>query len=87
MPGQEQKHAAQQQVVHLPHACACAGCEKAKFSWYKLVMLSILAGAYVGFGYTTALMVGGLMEQAPSNPDQSAGSWLFRFAGCMPHIS
>jgi hypothetical protein len=47
------------------------GCEKAKFSWYKILMLSILAGAYVGFGYTTALQVGGLMDQAPSNPDKS----------------
>ncbi|KAF5841851.1 Formate/nitrite transporter-domain-containing protein [Dunaliella salina] len=50
---------------------AHVGGEKAKYSWYKLVLLSVLAGAYVGFGYTTALQVGGNMNQAPSNPDKS----------------
>jgi len=37
-------------------------------------MLSLLAGAYVGLGYTTALQAAGLMDQAPSNPDRSSVS-------------
>lgn len=36
-----------------------------------MLLLSIVAGCYVGFGYTTALQVGGTMNQAPSNPDKS----------------
>jgi formate/nitrite transporter FocA (FNT family) len=36
-----------------------AGEEKAKFQWYKMLMLTVIAGCYVGFGYTLCLQVGG----------------------------
>ena len=44
------------------------GEEKAKYSLYKLVMLSTIAGCYVGFGYTTCLIVGGNLNEAPRYP-------------------
>eukprot|EP00200_Dunaliella_tertiolecta_P000484 CAMPEP_0202365834 /NCGR_PEP_ID=MMETSP1126-20121109/16697_1 /ASSEMBLY_ACC=CAM_ASM_000457 /TAXON_ID=3047 /ORGANISM="Dunaliella tertiolecta, Strain CCMP1320" /LENGTH=340 /DNA_ID=CAMNT_0048960783 /DNA_START=406 /DNA_END=1428 /DNA_ORIENTATION=+ len=50
---------------------ARTGGEKCKFPFYKLAYLSILAGAYIGFGFATALLVAGTMNQAPSNPDKS----------------
>ncbi|KAF5836187.1 hypothetical protein DUNSADRAFT_6296 [Dunaliella salina] len=46
------------------------GAEKSKYDWYKLVMLAFLAGCYLSFGYSTALLVSGTMEQAPSNSDK-----------------
>ncbi|KAF5840578.1 Formate/nitrite transporter-domain-containing protein [Dunaliella salina] len=52
-------------------AMARAGGEKCKFPFYKLAYLSILAGAYIGFGFAIALLVAGGMNQAPSNPDKS----------------
>jgi hypothetical protein len=36
-----------------------AGEEKAEFGWLKLCTLCIIAGCYVGFGFTLCLMVGG----------------------------
>ena len=39
--------------------CAHHGEEKARFGWLKLLVLSVVAGCYVGFGYTICLMVGG----------------------------
>ncbi|GLC41613.1 hypothetical protein PLESTB_000696500 [Pleodorina starrii] len=45
--------------------CAHHGEEKSKFAWYKLWTLSIIAGCYVGFGYTTCLLIGGTLLQAP----------------------
>lgn len=38
---------------------ALTGEEKSKFGLLKLVLLSIIAGCYVGFGYTICLHVGG----------------------------
>lgn len=61
-------------VFHPPLNPSSTGWEKSRFCWYKLLMLSLLAGAYVGLGYTTALQAAGLMDQAPSNPDASAVS-------------
>mmetsp|Transcript_12562 Transcript_12562/g.34336 ORF Transcript_12562/g.34336 Transcript_12562/m.34336 type:complete len:389 (-) Transcript_12562:940-2106(-) len=46
------------------------GGEKSKYDWYKLVMLAFLAGCYLSFGYSTALLVSGTMKEAPSNPDK-----------------
>ncbi|KXZ54820.1 hypothetical protein GPECTOR_4g891 [Gonium pectorale] len=45
--------------------CAHHGEEKSKFPWYKIWVLSIIAGCYVGFGYTTCLIIGGNLVQAP----------------------
>ncbi|GBF89071.1 transporter yrhG [Raphidocelis subcapitata] len=39
--------------------CAHHGEEKAQFGWLKLLVLSVIAGCYVGFGFTICLMVGG----------------------------
>ena len=47
------------------------GEEKAKYSLYKLTMLSIIAGCYVGFGYTTCLIMGGNLNAAPRYPTSS----------------
>jgi formate/nitrite transporter len=47
------------------------GEEKAKYSLYKLTMLSLIAGCYVGFGYTTCLIVGGNLNAAPRYPVSS----------------
>ncbi|PNW80928.1 hypothetical protein CHLRE_07g335600v5 [Chlamydomonas reinhardtii] len=45
--------------------CAHHGEEKYNYPWYKLWVLTIIAGCYVGFGYTTCLLVGGMLDQAP----------------------
>ncbi|KAG2490872.1 hypothetical protein HYH03_010790 [Edaphochlamys debaryana] len=45
--------------------CAHHGEEKAKFPWYKITILCIIAGCYVSFGYTTCMLVGGMLNQAP----------------------
>jgi hypothetical protein len=55
-------------MINLPpsHAGAiwhAAGLEKAKFGWLKLLMLSTVAGCYVGFGFTLCLLVGGNLGQ------------------------
>lgn len=52
--------------------CAHHGEEKAKFPWYKIWILTIIAGCYVGFGFTTCLLVGGMLQQAPEvgTPEQ-----------------
>mmetsp|Transcript_8744 Transcript_8744/g.18647 ORF Transcript_8744/g.18647 Transcript_8744/m.18647 type:complete len:452 (+) Transcript_8744:184-1539(+) len=47
--------------------CAHHGEEKSKWPSYKFLFLSIVAGCYVSFGYTTCLQIGGLLDQAPSN--------------------
>eukprot|EP00983_Pelagomonas_calceolata_P121924 1160854-Pelagomonas_calceolata.AAC.5 len=52
------------------------GGEKSKYDWYKLVMLAFLAGCYLSFGYSTALLVSGTMKEAPSNPDKDELSLL-----------
>lgn len=39
--------------------CAHHGDEKAKFGWLKLWTLSIIAGCYVGYGFSLCLLVGG----------------------------
>ena len=39
--------------------CLAAGEEKAKFHWSKVALLGIVAGCYVGFGFTLCLLVGG----------------------------
>jgi len=35
------------------------GEEKAAFGWLKLWMLSIIAGCYIGIGFTICLIIGG----------------------------
>ncbi|KAG2491238.1 hypothetical protein HYH03_010446 [Edaphochlamys debaryana] len=45
--------------------CAHHGEEKSKYPWYKLMLLTMAAGFYVGFGYTTCMLVGGMLDQAP----------------------
>lgn len=52
-------------MVRLPSLLLLAGEEKSKYPWYKIWLLSIVAGFYVGFGYTTTLLVGGMLDQAP----------------------
>jgi hypothetical protein len=39
------------------------GDEKAKFHWTKVALLSIIAGCYVGLGFTLCLIVGGNMPK------------------------
>jgi len=46
------------EIVHHGH-------EKTKYPTYKVILLSIVAGCYVGFAFTTALLVGGSMNEAP----------------------
>lgn len=45
--------------------CAHHGEEKSKYPWYKIWILSMIAGCYVGFGYTTCLLIGGNLSFAP----------------------
>jgi formate/nitrite transporter len=47
------------------------GVEKSKYPWYKVMLLSIVAGGYVGLGATTCYLIGGMMNQAPWYPDES----------------
>lgn len=47
------------------------GYEKSLYPWYKVLLLSIIAGGYVGLGATTCFLIGGLMKQAPWNPNTS----------------
>ncbi|PNH08103.1 putative formate transporter [Tetrabaena socialis] len=57
-------------------ARAASGEEKSKFVWYKIWTLSIIAGCYVGFGYTTCLLIAGNLSQAPgvgSDEDENYG--------------
>lgn len=42
---------------------------KTTYSFKKYALLNIIGGAYVGLGATTCFLVGGLMKQAPWNPD------------------
>lgn len=51
--------------------CTHAGQEKAKLPFAKLALLSVIAGGYVGLGFSTCLMVGGNLLEAPSDPDKS----------------
>ncbi|KAF5829045.1 formate nitrite transporter [Dunaliella salina] len=46
------------------------GAEKSKYDWYKLGVLAFLAGCYLSFGYSTALLISGTMNEAPSNSDK-----------------
>jgi formate/nitrite transporter len=50
------------EIEHIGH-------EKAQYPWYKVFMLSVIAGGYVSLGASTCLLVGGTMKQAPWNPD------------------
>jgi formate/nitrite transporter len=45
------------------------GVEKSKYPWYKVLLLSIVAGGYVGLGASTCYLIGGMMNQAPWYPD------------------
>lgn len=45
------------------------GVEKSKYPWYKVLLLSIIAGGYVGLGASTCYLIGGMMNQAPWYPD------------------
>lgn len=47
------------------------GVEKSKYPWYKVMLLSIIAGGYVGLGASTCYLVGGMMNQAPWFPDET----------------
>ncbi len=46
------------------------GVEKSQYPWYKVLLLSIVAGGYVGLGASTCYLIGGLMNEAPWNPDK-----------------
>jgi formate/nitrite transporter len=45
------------------------GVEKSKYPWYKVFLLSIVAGGYVGLGASTCYLIGGMMNEAPWFPD------------------
>lgn len=45
------------------------GYEKAQYPWYKVMALSVIAGAYVSLGAATCYLIGGMMNQAPWYPD------------------
>jgi formate/nitrite transporter len=45
------------------------GVEKSKYPWYKVLLLSVVAGGYVGLGASTCYLIGGMMNQAPWYPD------------------
>jgi formate/nitrite transporter len=47
------------------------GAEKAKYSWKKLIILTIMAGTYVGLGASSGVLVGGSLTQSPHNPDKT----------------
>lgn len=62
--------------------CAHLGYEKAKYPLYKVMLLSLVAGGYVGLGASTCYLVGGMMTQAPWNPhisEQNYGVFKFVF--------
>jgi formate/nitrite transporter len=44
------------------------GYEKANYTCLKVMMLSIIAGGYIGLGSTTCNLIGGMMREAPWNP-------------------
>jgi formate/nitrite transporter len=46
------------------------GKDKATYPIHKFALLSIIAGAYVSLGFSTCLMVGGNLIEAPSNPNK-----------------
>lgn len=46
-----------------------SGEEKAKLAWWKTLILSIVAGGYVGLGGTTCYLVGGTLNAAPGFAD------------------
>jgi len=48
--------------------CTKKGADKARYPLLKLLLLSIIAGGYVGLGASTCYLVGGMMSQAPWNP-------------------
>jgi formate transporter len=43
--------------------------EKTHYSTIKLILLGIIGGAYVSMGASLCLLVGGMMKQAPWNPN------------------
>lgn len=51
------------------HEIENIGYEKAQYPWYKVLLLSIIAGGYVSLGASTCFLIGGLMKQAPWNPN------------------
>lgn len=53
------------------HTIVHHGIEKSKYSWKKLTLLTIIAGTYVSLGASSGLIVGGSMNQSPSNPNTS----------------
>ena len=53
-----------QEIVH-------KGELKTKCSHFKFALLSILAGIYVSMGFSVCLIVGGLLSEAPWNPDKT----------------
>lgn len=47
------------------------GYEKSQYPWYKVLLLSIVAGSYVGLGASTCFLIGGLMNESPASPNVS----------------
>lgn len=47
------------------------GYEKSLYPWYKVLLLSIIAGGYVGLGATTCFLIGGMMKEGPWNSNTS----------------
>lgn len=45
------------------------GERKALYPWYRVLLLSVVAGGYVGLGASTCYLVGGMMNEAPWFPD------------------
>lgn len=45
-------------ILTLP-AITPTGEEKAAHGWLKMLMLTVIAGCYVGFGFSLCLLVGG----------------------------
>lgn len=44
---------------NFPPSLWTKGEEKTKYGWLKMVMLTIIAGCYVGFGFSLCLLIGG----------------------------
>lgn len=51
---------------HVTDACK----EKTHLSAAKFVLLGVMGGAYVSIGGSVCLLIGGMMKQAPWNPDE-----------------
>lgn len=79
---QQQQHSSAQRMCLAPaeiyEHIADVGQEKQANSWMKEVVLGILAGAFIGFGFTTCLIAAGQVRWLYGKRGCQKGGWLYR---------